>query len=128
LPPQASNGASTLYGLSPKSKAQTQAWSFLAWICTQREPQSILNSAGKMGVPPYKPIYDALFLQEPRTDVKKVLGEMALANHPYLEGQTTVLDIEKIFSAELGPVWSGQSTARDGTRKIADQIAPLLGK
>jgi hypothetical protein len=53
---------------------------------------------------------------------------LALANHQYLEGQTTVPDIEKVFSAELGLVWSGQPTARDGTRKIADQVAPLLGK
>ena len=71
--PQASFGASTLYGLSPKTKVQAQAWAFLAWMTTQQQPQSILNQAGKLGVPPYKPIYDSLFLQEPRTDVKKVL-------------------------------------------------------
>jgi multiple sugar transport system substrate-binding protein len=124
--PQASFGASTLYGLSPKSKVQAQAWNFLAWICTQQTPQSILNQAGKMGVPPYKPIYDSLFLQEPRTDVKKVLGEMANANHPYLETLTTVPQVEKVFSDELKGVWSGQTTARDATKRIADQITPLL--
>jgi len=124
--PQASFGASTLYSLSPKTKVQPQAWAFLAWIVTQQTPQSILNQAGKLGVPPYKPIYDRLFLQEPRTDVKKVLGEMANANHPYLEGLTVVPQIEKIFGDELKNVWSGQATARDATKRMADQIAPLL--
>jgi multiple sugar transport system substrate-binding protein len=125
---QASFGASTLYGLSPKSKVQPQAWAFLAWIATQQQPQSILNQAGKLGVPPYKPIYDSLFLQEPRTDVKKVLGEMANANHPYLETLTTVPQVEKIFSDELKGVWAGQTTARDATKRIADQITPLLAQ
>ena len=126
--PQASFGASTLYSLSPKTKVQPQAWAFLAWIVTQQTPQSILNQAGKLGVPPYKPIYDRLFLQEPRTDVKKVLGEMANANHPYLEGLTVVPQIEKVFSDELKNVWSGQATARDATKRIADQITPLLAQ
>jgi multiple sugar transport system substrate-binding protein len=126
--PQASFGASTLYSLSPKTKVQAPAWTFLAWIVTQQTPQSILNEAGKMGVPPYKPIYDSLFLKEPRTDVKKVLGEMANANHPYLEGLTVVPQVEKIFSDELKTVWAGQSTARDATKRIADQITPLLNQ
>ena len=60
------------------------------------------------------------------TDVKKVLGEMANANHPYLETLTTVPQVETIFSTELKPVWAGQTTARDATKKIADQIQPLL--
>lgn len=127
--PQASFGASTLFGLSPKTKAQPQAWAFLTWLCTQQAPQQILNKAGKMGVPPYKPIYDSLFLnQPPREDVKKVLGDMAQANHPYLETLTTVPQVEQLFSAELAPVWSGQVTARDATKKIADQMGPLLAK
>jgi multiple sugar transport system substrate-binding protein len=126
--PQASFGASTLYGLSPKSKVPAPAWTYLAWISTNQTPQTILNQAGKMGVPPYKPIYESLFLQEPRTDVKKVLGEMANANHPYLEAITTVPQVEKIFSAELKGVWAGQAPARDATKRIADQITPLLGQ
>ena len=126
--PQASFGASTLYSLSPKTKVQPQAWAFLAWIVTQQTPQSILNQAAKLGVPPYKPIYESLFLKEPRTDVKKVLGEMANANHPYLEGLTVVPQVETIFTNELKTVWSGQSTAREATRRIADQITPLLGQ
>jgi multiple sugar transport system substrate-binding protein len=124
--PQASFGASTLYSLSPKTKVQAPAWTFLAWIATHQTPQSILNEAAKLGVPPYKPIYESLFLKEPRTDVKKVLGEMANANHPYLEGLTVVPQVEKIFTDELKTVWAGQSTARDATKRIADQITPLL--
>lgn len=79
-------------------------------------------------MPPYKPIYDSLFLKEPRTDVKRVLGEMANANHPYLEGLTVVPQVEKIFNDELRTVWAGQSTARDATKRIADQITPLLNQ
>jgi multiple sugar transport system substrate-binding protein len=126
--PQASFGASTLYSLSPKSKVQAPAWAFLTWIVTQQAPQGILNQAGKLGVPPYKPIYDRLFLQEPRTDVKKVLGEMAGANHPYLEGLTVVPQVEKVFTDELKGVWAGTATAREATRRIADQITPLLSQ
>ena len=126
--PQASFGASTLYSMSPKTKVQGPAWNFLAWIVSQETPQSILNSAGKLGVPPYKPIYNSLFLKEPRTDVKKVLGEMADANHPYLEGLTVVPQIEKVFSDELKPVWAGQTTAREATKRIADQVTPLLSQ
>ena len=126
--PQASFGASTLYSLSPKTKVQAPAWAFLTWIVTQQTPQSILNQAAKLGVPPYKPIYDSLFLKEPRTDVKKVLGEMANANHPYLEGLTVVPQVEKIFSDELKGVWAGTITARDATKKIADQLTPLLNQ
>ncbi|HET7768824.1 MAG TPA: hypothetical protein VFN74_08595, partial [Chloroflexota bacterium] len=126
--PQASFGASTLYSLSPRTKVQAPAWAFLAWIVTQQTPQTILNQAAKMGVPPYKPIYDSLFLKEPRTDVKKVLGEMANANHPYLEGLTVVPQVEKIFSDELRGVWAGTITAREATKKIADQITPLLNQ
>ena len=124
--PQASFGASTLYSLAPKSKAQAPAWAFLTWIVTQQTPQSLLNQAAKLGVPPYKPIYESLFLKEPRADVKKVLGEMANANHPYLEGLTVVPQVETIFTNELKTVWSGQSTAREATKRIADQITPLL--
>ncbi len=40
---------------------------------------------------------------------------MANANRPYLEGQTTVPQIEKILSDELKDVWSGKITARDAT-------------
>jgi ABC-type glycerol-3-phosphate transport system substrate-binding protein len=126
--PQASFGASTLYSLSPKSRVQAPAWAFLTWIVTQQAPQGILNQAGKLGVPPYRPIYDRLFLQEPRTDVKKVLGEMAGANHPYLEGLTVVPPMEKVFTDELKGVWAGTATAREATRRIADQITPLLSQ
>jgi multiple sugar transport system substrate-binding protein len=126
---QASFGASTLFGMSPKTKAQPQAWAFLTWLTTQRQPQEIINKAGKLGVPPYKPIYDTVFLnQPPREDVKKVLGEMALANRPYLETLTTVPQVERVFNAELGTVWSGKATARDATKRIAEQIAPLLNQ
>ncbi len=127
--PQASFGAATLFGLSPKTKVQPQAWAFLGWLCTSKDAQAILNKAGKLGVPPYKPIYDSLFVnQPPREDVKKVLGEMALANHPYLETLTTVPQVEKLFSTELAPVWLGQVTARDATKKIAEQLGPLLAQ
>lgn len=126
--PQAGFGASTLYSLSPKTRVPAPAWAFLTWIVTQEEPQSLLNQAGKLGVPPYRPIYDRLFLQEPRTDVKKVLGEMASANHPYLEGLTVVPQVETIFANELKAVWAGQATARDATARIADQITPLLNQ
>jgi hypothetical protein len=60
--------------------------------------------------------------------VKKVLGEMALANRPYLETLTTVPQVERVFNAELGTVWSGKATARDATKRIAEQIAPLLNQ
>jgi multiple sugar transport system substrate-binding protein len=126
---QASQGASTLFGLSPRTKAQPQAWAFLTWLTTQRAPQEIINRAGKLGVPPYKPIYDTLFLnQPPRQDVKQVLGEMALANRPYLETLTTVPEVERVFSAELAHVWSGNTTAREATKRIAEQMTPLLNQ
>jgi len=126
---QASFGASTLFGLSPRSKVQPQSWAFLAWLTTQRQPQEIINKAGKLGVPPHKGIYDQLFLsQPPREDVKKVLGDMATANRPYLEALTTVPQAEKVFSTELAPVWAGKVTAREGAGKIAEQMAPLLAR
>ncbi|MDQ3701240.1 MAG: sugar ABC transporter substrate-binding protein [Chloroflexota bacterium] len=126
---QASFGASTLFGLSPKTKAQAQAWGFLSWMTTQRQPQEIINKAAKLGVPPHKGIYEALFVsQPPREDVKKVIGEMANANRPYLEALTTVPQIEKIFGDELKGVWAGTTTARDATQRIAEQITPLLNK
>jgi len=126
---QASFGASTLFGVSPQTKALPQTWTFLTWLVSHRDAQSILNKAGKMGVPPYKPIYEALFLnQPPREDVKKVLGEMAQYNKPYLEQVLNVPEIESLFSKELGPVWRGEATARDATRKIAEQMAPLLNQ
>lgn len=126
---QASFGASTLFGVSPQSKATVQTWTFLTWLVTHREAQSILNKAGKMGVPPYKPIYDSLFIgQPPREDVKKVLGEMAQHNKPYLETVLNVPEIESLFGRELGTVWRGEATARDATRRIADQMAPLLNQ
>ena len=55
-----------------------------------------------------------------------MLGEMANANHPYLEGLTTVPQVEKIFSDELKDVWAGKTTAREATKRMADQITPLL--
>jgi multiple sugar transport system substrate-binding protein len=126
---QASFGASTLFGLSPKTKAQPQAWAFLTWMTTQKQPQEIINKAGKLGVPPHKGIYDSLFVsQPPRADVKKVLGEMAQHNRPYLEALTTVPQVEKIFGDQLKDVWSGKATARDATKRIAEQIAPLLNQ
>ena len=64
--------------------------------------------------------------QPPREDVKKVLGEMALANRPYLESLTTVPQVERIFSTELSDVWVGKATARDATKRIAEQMVPLL--
>ena len=51
---------------------------------------------------------------------------MANANHPYLEGLTTVPQVEKIFSDELKDVWAGKTTAREATKRMADQITPLL--
>ena len=108
---------------------QPQSWAFLAWLTTQRQPQEIINKAGKLGVPPHKGIYDQLFLsQPPREDVKKVLGDMATANRPYLEALTTVPQAEKVFSTELAPVWAGKVTAREGAGKIAEQMAPLLAR
>jgi multiple sugar transport system substrate-binding protein len=124
---QASFGASTLFGLSPKTKAQAQAWNYLSWMVTNKVPQEIINKAGKLGVPPHKAIYEQLFVsQPPREDVKKVLGEMANANRPYLEGLTVVPQVEKILSDELKDVWAGKTLARDATKRMADQIAPLL--
>ncbi|MDQ3702171.1 MAG: ABC transporter substrate-binding protein, partial [Chloroflexota bacterium] len=126
---QASFGASTLFGLSPKTKAQPQAWSFLTWMTTQKVPQEIINKAAKLGVPPHKGIYESLFVsQPPREDVKRVIGEMAIANRPYLEGLTTVPQVEKVFGDELKGVWAGTTTARDATKRIAEQITPLLNK
>jgi multiple sugar transport system substrate-binding protein len=124
---QASFGASTLFGLSPKTTVQPQAWNFLAWMVSNKVPQEIINKAGKLGVPPHKAIYEQLFVsQPPREDVKKVLGEMANNNRPYLEGLTMVPQIEKIFNDELKDVWAGKTIARDATKRMADQITPLL--
>jgi len=59
---------------------------------------------------------------------KKVLGEMASANHAYLEGLTVVPQVEKSFSDELKGVWAGTITAREATKRIADLITPLLNQ
>lgn len=127
--PQASFGASTLYGMNAKTKLQSPAWAFMAWLTTQKVPQEIINKAGKLGVPPYKPFYESLFVgQPPREDVKKVIGEMANANRPYLEALTTVPQVEKVFTDELKEVWTGKVTARDATKQMAEQITPLLNK
>lgn len=124
---QASFGASTLFALSPKSKVQPTAWSFLTWLTTQKEPQQIINKAGKLGVPPHKGIYEALFLgQPPREDVKKVIGEMATSNRPYLEALTTVPQVEKVLATALADVWTGKTTAREGAVRAAEQMAPFL--
>ena len=126
---QASFGASTLYGMNAKTKVQPQSWAFMTWLTTQRVPQEIINKAGKLGVPPYKPFYEAIFTgQPPREDVKKVIGEMANANRPYLEALTTVPQVEKIFTDELKDVWTGKVTARDATKRMAELITPLLNK
>jgi multiple sugar transport system substrate-binding protein len=127
--PQASFGASTLYGMNARTKLQPQVWAFMTWLTTQKVPQEIINKAGKLGVPPYKPFYDSIFLgQPPREDVKKVIGEMATFNKPYLEAITTVPQVEKVFADELKEVWTGKTTARDATKRMAEQIAPLLNK
>jgi len=130
MPPgkqQASFGASTLFGMDPKGQRTAPAWAFLKWFTTGEEAQSILNKAGKMGVPPYRPVYEKLFLnQPPRSDVKKVLGDMAQQNRPYLEQVINAPEIEAIFSQELAPVWRGEATAREATRRVAEKITPLL--
>jgi len=126
---QASFGASTLYGMNAKTKVQPQAWAFMAWLTTQKVPQEIINKAGKLGVPPYKAFYESIFVgQPPREDVKKVIGEMANYNKPYLETLTTVPQVEKILTDELKGVWAGTITARDATKRIVEQMTPLLNK
>ena len=41
-------------------------------------------------------------------------------NHP------RYIEINQVFSDQLGPVWKGQKPAKDATDKIARQVAPLL--
>jgi hypothetical protein len=48
--------------------------------------------------------------------------ELMHVETPLIQG----VEIDGIFDAELGPVWTGERTAREGVAQAVNKIKPLL--
>jgi len=89
------------------------------------DAMKIMSDAGKLGVPPYKPLFDQLFLAEPYLAVKKNIAEAATYNVA-TPTYPDAAEVDKLTSSGLAPVWSGQQKAKEAMAALVPSLNAAL--
>jgi multiple sugar transport system substrate-binding protein len=122
----ASSGGGVGWFLTAASKVKDETWELMKVLASK---ESVRLEAVRGEAPPSRRSVanDPEFVNpaEPPKGDMKVVGEALELMHvetPLIQG----VEIDGIFDAELGPVWTGERTAREGVAQAVNKIKPLL--
>ena len=126
--PATSSGGGVGWFLANDSKVKDETWELMKVLASK---ESVKLEAVRGEAPPSRRSVasDPEFVSlpdPPKGDMKVVVEALELIHTetPLLQG----VDIDAVLDDELGKVWSGAQTARDGVAKAVDRIKPLLNQ
>jgi multiple sugar transport system substrate-binding protein len=113
-----------MYGVFKEGKQQDAAWDLAADLVMGDAAKVIATESSML--PSLKPMIKPEGLPHYKPEWLKVIqSSMDTARHPHYS-HPKYLEMNQVFSTELGPVWSGQKAARDAADEIVRQVNPLL--
>jgi multiple sugar transport system substrate-binding protein len=122
----ASSGGGVGWFLTASSKVKDETWELMKVLASK---EGVRLEAVRGEAPPSRRSVanDPEFVnpaEPPKGDMKVVVEALELMHveTPLIQG----VEIDGIFDAELGPVWTGERTAREGVAQAVNKIKPLL--
>ena len=113
-----------MYGVLKEGKQQDAAWDLAADLVMGDAAKVIATESSML--PSLKPMIKPEGLPHYKPEWLKIIQmSMDVARHPHYS-HPKYLEMNEVFSTELGPVWSGQKAARDAADEIVRQVNPLL--
>jgi multiple sugar transport system substrate-binding protein len=122
---RAQSGAPSYQALPKGSKEPEVGWELCKYFTLSMEAQKIMSDGGKLGVPPYKPHFDQLFLAEPYLAYKKEIAEAAKYNVAR-PSYPNAAEIDKLTADALKPVWAGEQSAKQAMSALVPVLNAAL--
>ena len=118
-------GASTAFCVTQGCQRPAEAWKLLHYLTVGEGQQSLLEAG--LSTPAYIPLLNSQYFQASEKGGQDAFATGARLTHP-LPCTVRYADIAAVWSEELAPLWSGQASVDEVTRRIDDRVNRILSE
>jgi multiple sugar transport system substrate-binding protein len=118
-------GASTAFCVMQDCRRPTDAWRLVQYLTVGQGQQSLLKAG--ITTPAYTPLLRSEYFEGAKKGGQDAFASGAKLTHP-LPCTVRYGDIAAVWREELAPLWSGQASVEEVTRRIDDRVNRILSE